>query len=622
MWSWGYGPQLGLGELQHALVPRQVECLKGRTAIAICCGDSHSLVLLKKISGSSRNTTPAPTVEANVPQNKIKEDQHYPSRCATCDKDIYTFTDTKDMCIVDTYHECSKTDDKGVNDESFTEDEHLSNMSIPGNSDNITSGDGGDEVDNDMEISENIEKTDIREELDVSNTLETSGIDSSMLVLTIEDPFEKERIEEEIEKTDEPEKEINFSEKMPTTNEEEAQLLDEQTKSLDSTEDVWQLQLPIQSPKSKQGSSLSSIDQTEAMSYLQRQFCDNENDEKEFSETTGLNATKKTSDSKALPSFDEKLPKIIEDKPLQVNDVKQQEAMENKELQIDNDRFADYTMQKSGTILEWSKEITHSVSNPEDVRKSLRTIHMQQRNLSQSSMSINEAEASSAFFKPPITSTEVWVWGCNDNNQLGVGDTLDRNEPVHLRSLAGFHVIKLAAGKTHSLALTANSHIYSWGSNAYGQLGHKDQAYTPKRLRIKGATVWDIAAGSDHSIFLGDSCVEKSDVFYCGKQPNPEKYSSVQKTNVPKPIGALDSIGRMVNITSGGYSCACQVINLTTPEVNTIFEFATTERSFYAHLAKTTNILLRPLQKSSFYSSMDVFPFKSSLNELVSTFLV
>ena len=36
---------------------------------------------------------------------------------------------------------------------------------------------------------------------------------------------------------------------------------------------------------------------------------------------------------------------------------------------------------------------------------------------------------------------------------------------------------------------------------------------------MKGCCVWDLAAGTNHSVFLADSSGMKPDIFYCGKQP-------------------------------------------------------------------------------------------------------
>lgn len=37
--------------------------------------------------------------------------------------------------------------------------------------------------------------------------------------------------------------------------------------------------------------------------------------------------------------------------------------------------------------------------------------------------------------------------------------------PMEVQDLSGEHVVKVAAGGYHTIAVTAESHIYTWGSN-------------------------------------------------------------------------------------------------------------------------------------------------------------
>lgn len=69
----------------------------------------------------------------------------------------------------------------------------------------------------------------------------------------------------------------------------------------------------------------------------------------------------------------------------------------------------------------------------------------------------------------------VWTWGKNDQGQLGDSTVIDRHSPVSLvdpptgRPLVALSV---TAGALHSAALAGRGVLYTWGSNAYGQLGH------------------------------------------------------------------------------------------------------------------------------------------------------
>ncbi|RUS91148.1 hypothetical protein EGW08_001061 [Elysia chlorotica] len=173
-----------------------------------------------------------------------------------------------------------------------------------------------------------------------------------------------------------------------------------------------------------------------------------------------------------------------------------------------------------------------------------------------------------------------------------------------------------------SLALASNSHVFSWGSNSYGQLGQTEDMISPMRIKIaKSSPVWDIAAGENHSLFLCDSTEITPEVLYSGKQPNQGTHASSKKTNQLVPVAAVNKMGlTTTRIEAGGESCVCLALNPPHPESKLVLELAATERPFYNQLIKTSNVLLRPLQKSAFYTSMDVYPFKSCLENLISAF--
>jgi len=113
---------------------------------------------------------------------------------------------------------------------------------------------------------------------------------------------------------------------------------------------------------------------------------------------------------------------------------------------------------------------------------------------------------------------EVYGWGYNRDYELGVGDNMDRVLPQAVPSLTGRKVTSLAAGGYHTLAVTEDGTLYSWGLNNYGQLGHKEHSTSKvptvvivtvstqdgkqvgKRLRVKS-----VAAGTWHSLVLAEN---------------------------------------------------------------------------------------------------------------------
>ena len=93
----------------------------------------------------------------------------------------------------------------------------------------------------------------------------------------------------------------------------------------------------------------------------------------------------------------------------------------------------------------------------------------------------------------------VYTWGKGQDGQLGHGTTQDEPEP-RLVSYFGAHHIKvvaLAGGYFHSAALSRRFQLYTWGCGEYGQLGHPCTAPAPapawrwrRCLRLAGCCCW------------------------------------------------------------------------------------------------------------------------------------
>jgi len=81
--------------------------------------------------------------------------------------------------------------------------------------------------------------------------------------------------------------------------------------------------------------------------------------------------------------------------------------------------------------------------------------------------------AAGDYFSLALTgSGHIYAWGQNDDGQLGTGNNLDAGTAVAVPGQPfGDHVVAVAAGGAHSLAVTASGHVYAWGQNDDGQLG-------------------------------------------------------------------------------------------------------------------------------------------------------
>jgi len=99
----------------------------------------------------------------------------------------------------------------------------------------------------------------------------------------------------------------------------------------------------------------------------------------------------------------------------------------------------------------------------------------------------------------------VWSWGWGTFGMLGHGDQQNQLLPKKVEAMAGRRVVAVSAGAYHNLALTADGAVWSWGQGAFGQLGHGDQhdQLLPKKIEaFAGQRVVAVSAGAYHSLAL------------------------------------------------------------------------------------------------------------------------
>jgi alpha-tubulin suppressor-like RCC1 family protein len=99
----------------------------------------------------------------------------------------------------------------------------------------------------------------------------------------------------------------------------------------------------------------------------------------------------------------------------------------------------------------------------------------------------------------------LWSWGSGERGRLGHGDQQRRLLPKKVEALAGQRVVAVAAGANHSLALTADNAVWSWGFGSDSRLGHGDvqNQLLPKEVEaLAGRRVVAVSAMGHHSIAL------------------------------------------------------------------------------------------------------------------------
>ena len=99
----------------------------------------------------------------------------------------------------------------------------------------------------------------------------------------------------------------------------------------------------------------------------------------------------------------------------------------------------------------------------------------------------------------------VWSWGDGGFGKLGHGDQQNQLLPKKVEAFAGHRVVAVSAGDGYSFAITADGALSSWGGGTHGKLGHGDeqQKWQPKKVEaLAGQRVVAVSAGREHSLAL------------------------------------------------------------------------------------------------------------------------
>ncbi|WP_082309745.1 RCC1 domain-containing protein [Nonomuraea sp. SBT364] len=100
-----------------------------------------------------------------------------------------------------------------------------------------------------------------------------------------------------------------------------------------------------------------------------------------------------------------------------------------------------------------------------------------------------------------LVSGRLWSWGSNADGQLGNGTTTDASLPLKVLQPDGEDFVDIEGGAAHSLALSEQGRVWSWGSNFHGQLGDGTFTQQLEPVFVDGmGFVKDIAAGGRHSL--------------------------------------------------------------------------------------------------------------------------
>ena len=138
-----------------------------------------------------------------------------------------------------------------------------------------------------------------------------------------------------------------------------------------------------------------------------------------------------------------------------------------------------------------------------------------------------------------VKSGAVYAWGSNSSGQLGDGTTTNRSVPVQPAGITGT-VASVAAGGTHSLALTSDGHLWAWGDNTHGELGDgTTTSHTTPEMLSGISGVKAITAGDNMSFAL------KTDGTVWA-------WGSLNNVNTPSPA-QMSGLSNITSIVAGSF---------------------------------------------------------------------
>jgi alpha-tubulin suppressor-like RCC1 family protein len=151
---------------------------------------------------------------------------------------------------------------------------------------------------------------------------------------------------------------------------------------------------------------------------------------------------------------------------------------------------------------------------------------------------------------------EVYTWGYGKDGQLGHNDFDSQKYPKKLEFFAKNHikVKQIKSGQYYIVVLTEDGKMYSWGKNNFGQLGlgqitHEFKINTPLQINI-GAKVKEIYCGEDNS-----GCIAENGDTYLWGYGLDGRLANTNKINISIPQ-KLEGVNGISKLALGGHHTA------------------------------------------------------------------
>ncbi|CAC5371355.1 ALS2 [Mytilus coruscus] len=519
LWVWGSGIALGVNTVTKSVTPIQIEALNGRNVLDIVCGEMYTMALVER---SVLDIAPR-----KRPSN-IEKTTHklFPSTCSKCNEEIYSYMETSDTCIITEDHVCKETVKTSVSDQSQSII-HLEELLDTSQSQQTVISKVSEKIKEEVKT-ETTEGTSIATNNgDISNADEkllkgdnsVSGATSKGNNPVTQSNIQRSISDENVWQKQKPEIKRSLSSKSDHRVSRSKSFLDGKNarqflaKQLDDDDlalksdsngkvpyksaakgavtDIWSTvqtgmqsayAIPQQMTGMLSGFKTSLMDRMSASATDEKEKEDTnssvdsnihlvgfDTSDEDVFHATQIVESQLSKDFRKLSSSKSPDPKSPKKSDCSFGETTFIEGIQTEMLFLDDSKTDELDQSKTVEPREVTPKRGSQSAETTTKRSSMRTILAKQEEMERK-VSTRSSTTEDEMKRPSvIIDTEVWSWGKNSKGQLGLGDMGDRLNPTIVKAMSNKRITKLCCGTSHTMALTANSQVYSWGNNASGQ---------------------------------------------------------------------------------------------------------------------------------------------------------
>ncbi|WP_027086007.1 carboxypeptidase regulatory-like domain-containing protein [Cohnella panacarvi] len=188
---------------------------------------------------------------------------------------------------------------------------------------------------------------------------------------------------------------------------------------------------------------------------------------------------------------------------------------------------------------------------------------------------------------------KLYAWGSNTNQLLGTGTSGTVTTPKLVAGLSDIVIRDVAAGVSHTLAVSNENRVYAWGLNNYGQLGDNTSLNRTTPVLLPETAISDVlavAAGSYHSAAVRlDGTIWTwgyNDNGELGRGTRVDRMTPVRVKEAPGSVGGVVKLnGAIVQ------GATVQIVSLdgfleTPTDANGVYEFSNLAQDDYTVMVR------------------------------------